>query len=180
MDMGRFLDTDIDWVSIFAFDTPALEIIARGTVMYLMLFLLLRAILKRQAGTVGMTDLLVIVLIADAAQNAMAADYRTIPDGLLLVTTLIFWNVVLEWLGYHFPIIQYWIHPPPLLLVKDGKIIYRNMRREFITEEELMSQVREQGTDRIESVKAAYMEGNGHISVICEGDKKPGRKKSLT
>nr|MBP7571903.1 DUF421 domain-containing protein [Acidobacteriota bacterium] len=73
----------VDWGRVFAFDTPWLEIVVRGTAIYLGLFLLLRLVLKRQAGTVGITDLLVIVLIADAAQNAMADDYRSVPDGLL-------------------------------------------------------------------------------------------------
>jgi len=69
----------------------------------LALFLLLRLVLKRQSGNMGVTDLLVIVLIADAAQNAMASDYKSVPDGLLLVSTIVFWSYALDWLSYHFP-----------------------------------------------------------------------------
>jgi len=51
-----------------------------------------RIILKRQTGTLGMTDLLLITLLADASQNVMAGDYKSIPDGFVLVATIIFWN----------------------------------------------------------------------------------------
>ena len=62
---------NLDWHSIFVPDIPFLEIILRGSVMYLSLVVLLRIVLKRQTGTLGMTDLLLITLLADASQNAM-------------------------------------------------------------------------------------------------------------
>jgi uncharacterized membrane protein YcaP (DUF421 family) len=169
---------EVDWSNVLMPDTPLLEIIVRGAAIYLGLFILLRVILKRQAGTVSITDLLVIVLIADAAQNGMADDYKSVPDGLVLVATLIFCNTALEWLGYKFPYFGKWIHPPALLLVKDGQIQRENMRREFITKAELMSQLREQGIEDLRQVKAARMEGDGQVSVISydeEQKKKPER-----
>ncbi|MFL5593175.1 MAG: DUF421 domain-containing protein, partial [Gemmatimonadaceae bacterium] len=78
----------VDWHSVFTPKTPLLEVFVRGTAVYLALFLLLRLILKRQSGTVGVTDLLVVVLIADAAQYAMSGGYESVPDGLLLVGTI--------------------------------------------------------------------------------------------
>jgi uncharacterized membrane protein YcaP (DUF421 family) len=61
------------------------------------LTILLRIVLKRQTGTLGMTDLLLItLLIADASQNAMAGEYRSLPDGIVLVATIIFWNYFFE------------------------------------------------------------------------------------
>ena len=59
----------IDWARMFAFSTPPLEIVVRGTVMYLALFAMLRFILRRETGSLGITDLLVIVLIADAPRR---------------------------------------------------------------------------------------------------------------
>ena len=78
----------VNWERAFLPQTPVLELIIRGSVIYLVLFALLRVILKRQSGTLGLTDLLVIVLIADAAQNAVANEYRSITEGLVLVTTI--------------------------------------------------------------------------------------------
>jgi len=155
-----------DWGKILLPDTPLLEIILRGSLMYIALFLMLRFILKRQAGTVGITDLLVITLIADAAQNGMANDYSSISDGILLVGVIIGWSYLIDWLGYRFPRFQRIVHPGPLPLIKDGRMLRRNMRQELITEGELMTQLREQGIEDIRSVRSAFMEGDGRISVI--------------
>jgi uncharacterized membrane protein YcaP (DUF421 family) len=159
---------DVDWAAIFRLETPLTEIFARGTAVYLSLFLLLRLVLKREAGTVGITDLLVVVLLADAAQNAMAGNYSTVPDGLILVGTIVFWAYALNWLGYRVPFLQYLVHPRPLLLVKDGQLLRRNMRHELVTAEELMSQVRLHGADDLAEVKEAFIEGDGRISVILK------------
>lgn len=156
----------VDWKEMLSLDTPILEIFLRGSITYLSLFILLRFILKRQAGAVGITDLLVIVLIADASQNAMASNYRSITDGILLVLTIVFWSYVLNWLGYQVPQLQSFIYPPPLPLIKHGRLLRQNMRKELITEGELMTQLREQGIDDITRVKAAHIEGDGYISVV--------------
>lgn len=170
----------MDWKSLFSLDVPLLEIVLRGSVIYIALFVLLRIVLKRQAGSLGMTDLLLITLIADASQNAMAGEYRSLPAGIVLVSTIIFWSYAFDWLSFKFPWFNRLTEPPPLPLIKDGKLLRRNMRRELITEEELMSQLREQGLDQVEIVKEAYMEPDGHISVVQNKQnhtKKANRKK---
>ena len=158
----------VDWARVFMPATPILEIVVRGSIMYLALFWLMRSILKRVASSISMADLLMVVVIADAAQNGMADDYRSVGDGIVLVMTIIFWNYTLDWLGYHFPAFQRFVHPPPLPLVKDGNMLRRNMRRELITEGELMSQIHEQGLSDLSQVQAAHMEGDGRISVIAK------------
>jgi uncharacterized membrane protein YcaP (DUF421 family) len=156
----------IDWAAMFAPQTPVLEILIRGSIMYLSLFILLRVVLKRQAGTLSISDLLLIVLIADAAQNGMADDYKSITDGVLLVAVLIFWNFMLDWLGYRVRWIGRLLHPPPRPLVRNGRILRQNLRQELMTLEELHTQLREQGIEDIRDVKLAQMEGDGRVSVI--------------
>jgi uncharacterized membrane protein YcaP (DUF421 family) len=162
----------INWKNLLMPDTSPLEIILRGSVMYLALFTLLRVILKRQAGTLGMTDLLLVTLLADASQNGMAGEYRSLPDGILLVGTLIFWNYALDWLSFKSSFLSRLIEPAPLPLVMNGVLLRRNMRRELITEEELMGQLREQGIDDLSKVKKAFMERDGRISVIQQEEKR--------
>lgn len=172
---------DLPWRQMFIPETPVLEIVLRGTIVYLSLFTMLRVVLQRQAGGVGVTDLLVIVLIADAAQNAMAGGYKSITEGLLLVATIILWDFTIDWLGYRFPAVGRFVHPPPLLLVKDGQLQRRNMRRELITEEELMTQLRQQGIEHLADVKKACLEGDGKISAVKkEGDTQPKPKVPVT
>jgi uncharacterized membrane protein YcaP (DUF421 family) len=160
----------VDWNSIFVPTVPLAEMFVRGTLIYLLLFFILR-FLRRETGAIGIADLLVIVIIADAAQNAMSGEYKSITEGAVLVLTIAFWDYALDWFGSRFPIIQRIVRPPPLLLIKDGHMIKRNMRQEMITEEELLSKLREQGVESVSQVKKSYLEGDGHISIIAEESK---------
>jgi uncharacterized membrane protein YcaP (DUF421 family) len=177
---GNALDKifGVDWSALLALDTPILEIFLRGTLTYISLFVLLRLVLKRQAGAVGITDLLVVVLLADAAQNAMAGNYQSITSGIILVATIIFWSFAFDWLGFRFPAFQRFLRPHALMMVQDGKLLKRNMRHEFISEDELMSLLREQGVEDLSQVRHAYMEGDGQLSVIMvNGGSHNHRKK---
>lgn len=155
-----------DFHKIFSNDVPILEIIIRGSFVYLTLFFLLRVILKRESASLGITDLLIVVLLADASQNAMSGGYRSLPDGIVLVATIIFWSHFLNWLGFKSPFFQRIIKPGKLLLVKEGRMIRRNMKKEFLTEEELMSEIRLNGAKQLSEVEEAFMETDGRISVI--------------
>lgn len=160
----------VDWRKMLIPEMPLLEIVVRGSVMYLALLALLRFVLKRETAAIGITDLLVIVLIADAAQNAMADDYSSLPDGILLVGVIVFWAWFLDWLGFRLPIVQRLAKPEKLLLVRDGRMLEQNMASELLTEEELMSQLRLQGVSDLADVKVAYMEPDGRVSVITRKD----------
>jgi len=171
----------VDWSTTFGFGTPVLEIVIRGSVIYLTLFTLLRVLLKREAGEVGITDILVIVLIADAAQNGMADDYKSVTDGVILVAVIVFWAFFLDWLSYHVPAIERLVKPPALKVVDRGRLLRRNMRRELLTESELLSQLREEGIDDVAKVKVACIEPDGRISVVQFDDgEHPMARRHLT
>jgi uncharacterized membrane protein YcaP (DUF421 family) len=155
----------MDWHDTFVPDTPLLEIVIRGSLIYLIILLLLRRF-RRGAGSVGVTDMLVLVLIADAAQNAMAAEYTSLTDGVVLVGTIILWSFFLDWLGYHHPKVQRLIYPDPVPLVRNGKRIQENLRNVLISDSELDSHFRLQGIENSSRVRSSYVEGDGRISVI--------------
>src|SRR4051794_35125950 len=117
----------IDWQEMLA-PGRATEVFVRGSLTYLGLLVLLRVGLKREAGSLGVADMLLVVLIADASQNAMSAEYRSVTDGFVLVATLLFWNYAVDRLAYHFPAFGRLLERPPVLLVKDGRYLRRNMR----------------------------------------------------
>ena len=156
----------VDWGEIFGLSVSPWELIIRGTAMYLFLFAVFRLVIRRRIGAVGMADLLILVIIADAAQNGMSGEYRSVTEGAILVGTIIFWNVAIDWLNYRVPALQDWLEAPPLLLVRDGRVLYRNLRHEFVTESELKSKLREKGVDNVTEVAKAYMESDGTVSVI--------------
>lgn len=161
---------DIDWQELFGLSMPAAEIFIRGSAIYWFLFLIFRFVIRRDVGAVGIADILILVIVADASQNAMSGEYKSISDGMILVTTLIGWNVLLDWLSYRFKGIRQFVEPDALCLVRDGKIMRRNLRREFITEEELWSKIRQAGVDDLKQVKNVSLEADGQISVIRQPD----------
>lgn len=151
---------------LFRFGLSPIELVVRGTVVYWFLFLVFRFLIRRDAGAIAIADILLLVLIADAVQNAMAGGYETVADGLLLVTTIVGWNWIVDWASYRSPAVRRFAAPPPLVLVRHGSIQWRNLRREYVTEQELMTHLREQGIDDLADVKVARLEPDGAISVI--------------
>lgn len=158
-----------DWGSLFELTVDPAELVVRGTVMYWFLFVLLRFVLRRDIGSIGVADVLLLVIIADAAQNAMSGGYESVTDGIILVATIAAWNWLLDVAAYRFPAFRCLMEAKPLPLVHQGKLVHRNMRKELITKDELMAKLREQGIDKLEDVKAATMETDGEISVIKKG-----------
>jgi len=156
----------VDWVTLLEPKRSLLELMIRGTVMYGVVFVLLRLDLRRQVGGIAMPDILVIVLIAEIAGNGISAGYESVVEGTVLIGTVLFWSFLFEWLQFRFPRIERLLRDRQLKLIENGHLLHRNMRAEFVTHEELMSQLRLNGIDNYIEVKAAYMEANGKISVI--------------
>lgn len=167
----------IDWREVFVPDVNLLEIFVRGSVMYLGTFIMLRVIMKREFGALAISDLIVIVFIADAAQNGMSGNYQSAPDGLMLIATLMFWAFMIDLLGYRFAWFQRLVSPRPLPLIRKGVLLRQNMRREFVTEDELMANLRSHGLTDTSKVKNAYIESDGTFSVITydQREKNPPR-----
>lgn len=161
----------IDWPAVFSVQTPLLELVVRGTAMYLILFATLRVLVRRHIGSLSLMDLLLMVLIADAAQNAMSANYRSVTEGTVLCGTLIGWNYLFDWLAFRFEWFERLLEPPPLPVIRNGRFLWRNMRQEFITKDELLGQLRQQGIADVKAVKLAYIESDGGLSVFKHGGK---------
>ncbi|MEI9815372.1 MAG: YetF domain-containing protein [Acidobacteriota bacterium] len=128
---------------LFQFTVPPAELIVRGTIMYWFLFALFRFALRRDQGSLGLADILIVVVVSDAAQNGMAGEYKSIADAFVLVGTLGAWNRWFDWMAYRFPWFARFTAPPPKVLVQDGQILHNNLRRQMITKEELASHLRE-------------------------------------
>ena len=158
----------VDWTALFIPSGSVAEVVVRGSVLFLTLFFILRLLPRRQIGSLGVSDLLVIVLIADAAQNGLSGEYKSITEGAVLVVTILFWNWVIDTLDYRFPELSI-NGTEPRLVVSNGRLLRRNMEQEELSEEQLMSHLRQQGVDDLALVGKAYVEGDGRISVIKAG-----------
>jgi uncharacterized membrane protein YcaP (DUF421 family) len=151
---------------LFQLTVPPWELVLRGTLVFWFLFGIFRFVMRRDVGSVGLADVLVLVLIADASQNAMSGGYESVADGAILVSTIVLWNYALDWGAYRFDWVRRVAEPPPLLLVRAGRVMRANLRREMITLDDLQAKLREHGVDDISQVKKAYMEGDGAVTVI--------------
>ena len=169
----------VDWHQMFVPTGSLLELVVRGSLMYLLILGGFR-IFRRDAGSLSVSDLLVVVLIADAAQNGMAGEYKSLTEGVVIVATIFAWNYVLDWLAYRSRFVYWLLHPPSLLLIRNGQIQFRNLRSQLITKDDLLEQLREQGVESVTRVKKCFLESDGRMSVIREDDGEPtGRSTKL-
>lgn len=170
----------MDWQELFGIHMPIAEIVLRGSAVYWFLFLIFRFLLRRDVGAVGIADVLLLVLIADASQNAMSAEYHSITEGLILVSTIVGWNWLLDWLSLKLPAFGRLVAPQALVLIRNGRVNRENLRREMLTLDDLKSRLRLQGVERISDVKLAYLEEDGQISVIRRhnGNHRPSPERS--
>lgn len=166
----------MDFSNVFGLHVSPFELVVRGTLIYWFLFLLFR-FLRRDSSGVGVADILLVVLVADASQNGMSGAYESVPEACILVTTLIGWNYLFDWAGFHFEWFRRFSQPPPLLLVHRGRVVRRNLRKEFVTREELEGELRKHGVTELAQVRAAYMESDGEFSVLTYEPSNPAPEK---
>jgi len=156
----------MDWGWLVDFKVPAWELILRGSAMYWFLFLIFRVVLRRDVGSVGVADVLFVVLVADASQNAMTGGYTSVAEGAVLVATLIGWNLLLDWMAFRFAWAHRLVEPRPLLLIRRGRVQHKHLRAEMITLAELRGHLRQHGVESFDEVKSAWFESDGQFSVI--------------
>lgn len=173
----------MDWSSLIEFKVSPLELFVRGTLLYLFLFAIFRFVMRRDVGGLGVADVLLVVLIADASQNAMAGGYTSVAEGFVLIATLVAWNYAFDWAAYRWRAVERFVAPPPLPLIRDGRVLHRNLRAEFITLAELQSHLRQHGVESPAEVRKACMESDGQLSVLTfdkakQEDQPPPQKKT--
>jgi uncharacterized membrane protein YcaP (DUF421 family) len=155
----------VDWQGLLE-PHHVIENIIRASSIYLMLFLLLRFLPNRKTGSLGPTDVLVVVLLATAVHSALSKEGSSLTDAAIMVGTIIGWSIVLDILGARVPFLRWVLHSDPVQVIRDGEVVARNLRKEFMTEEELKAQLRLQGVEKVSEVKDAFIEHDGRVSVI--------------
>jgi uncharacterized membrane protein YcaP (DUF421 family) len=128
---------------------------------------------KREGGAHSLSDLLVVVLVAEAAAHGMAGEARGIADSLLLIATILAWSVALDAIAYRWPVLAPMIKSRATPLIVDGIINQRALRREFMQRDELMAELRLHGITDVKKVARAYLEANGMVSVIRADEEEP-------
>lgn len=153
-------------MSVFVTAVPIVEIVFRTIVVYAVLLVLLRIAGKRELGQMSVTDLVVILVIANAVQNSLNAGDVSLVGGLVSAATLILMNVLLDRFGRRIPLFGRFFIEQPTLLLRDGNLIPENIEREDVSREEIEMAAREHGIADLSDVSAAVLEPDGSISII--------------
>ncbi len=145
-----------------------LDIVIRTTVVYLLIVIGILLLGKKELSQISVTDLVFILLISNAVQNAMVGDNTSLEGGLIAALVLLVVNYGMRRLIYRSKSARNILEGEPVLLIYEGKLNRKNLERESITEEELMSALREHGVEFISEVKLAMLEIDGNISVVSK------------
>jgi uncharacterized membrane protein YcaP (DUF421 family) len=153
-------------VSVFEPTVPLAEIFVRTVIVYVAVFALLRLAGKRELGQMSVTDLVVILVIANAVQNSLNGGDTSLIGGLVAAGTLVVLNVAVDRFGRHVPFLERLVTSEPTLLMQGGKFIDKNLAEENITKDEIAMSAREHGIGALSEVSEAILEPDGSISII--------------
>jgi uncharacterized membrane protein YcaP (DUF421 family) len=163
---------DVDALGLFLQDlfvpgTSLVEKIVRPVAVYIFLIVILRVGGRRELGQLNAFDLVVLLTLANAVQNAIIGDDNSLIGGFVGGATLVLLNLGVNWYLYRHPTFDRHIEGEPVLLVKDGQLVRENLQRELITEEELLAAIHRQGVDHFEACAEVILEASGTITVLA-------------
>lgn len=154
---------------MWSLDLPAWDIVLRTAVVYLVILLGLRLAGKREIGQMTVFDLVVLLLIANAVQNAMVGPDTSLSGGLLAAIVLLVINALVARLRLRWPALRRAVEGTPTVLVLRGEVFSHNLRREGLDQDTLEAALREHGVAELSDVEMAVLEIDGSISVVPVG-----------
>jgi len=156
-----------DLTTLFQLDPMALAVVAvRTLAVYLVLVALLRLFGKRELGQMAPFDLVVVLLISNAVQNAMLGPDTSLTSGLLAAFVLLAANWAINRLALRSELVQRLISGQPVILINHGEFLDMNLRHEGLTREQVIAAMREYGVAEAEDVELAVLEVDGMISFV--------------
>lgn len=159
--------------------TELLYTALRASFVYVFLLIIVRLLGKREIGNTSAFDLIVALILGEVVDEIIYGDV-TILQGVTAIVVVALWHLVNSWASFKSQIIDQLTGAPPTVIVKNGQIQRKNLARERLNEEELLSELRLMGVDDVKEVKQATLEPNGKISVIQEDWAKPVQRQDLT
>jgi uncharacterized membrane protein YcaP (DUF421 family) len=144
---------------------PWWELIGRACAIYCFLLVILRLTGKRQVGQLAPFDLVLLLVLSNAVQNAMTGPDNSVLGGMILCSTLVGLNTLIGYATYRSKRLEEIIEGRPQIIIHNGNLDERVMRKEKITHHELMASLRAAGCASPGDVHFAILENNGHISV---------------
>jgi uncharacterized membrane protein YcaP (DUF421 family) len=159
--------------------TEYLDLVLRAGAVYVFIVVAIKLFGKKELSQLSVVDLVFILLISNAVQNAMVGPNTSLLGGLVAASTLFVINYVLKKLIFRFKPIEKFIEGEPIMLIYEGKIQQQNVEQAGFTMQELQAAVREHGVDSIKKVNLAMLEVDGNISVLSENYQSKTRKRRV-
>jgi uncharacterized membrane protein YcaP (DUF421 family) len=143
-----------------------MDIVLRTILVFTVLLVLTRVIGRRELSSLQPFDLILLIILGDAVQQGLTQDDYSLTGAFLVIFTFAVLQVFVSWVGYKFPRVRPVLEGEPIIIVQDGELIERNLKRERLTEEEIAEEARCQGIAHLRQVRWAVLETNGKISFI--------------
>ncbi len=164
---------NINWDSIWL-------IPVRTLIIYIVVLIGLRVSGKRQMGQMTPFDLVLLLLISNAVQNAMTGPDTSLLGGILAAATLLIANQVVGYARNRVPRLRRFIVGSPTILIQDGELLHKNLEHEELPEDEVLVALREHGIEDVADVELATLEVDGSISVVPIATHRPhGQKRAV-
>ena len=154
---------------------PFVDVALRSLAVYLFMFAAIRIFGKNQLSQLNAGDIVLLLLISNAVQNAMVGSNISLEGGLVAASVLFVANFALKKVIFKNPKIKSFLESDLIILIKDGVVDNVKMHHEEISFDELEETVREHGVEKIQDVKLAVLEVDGNISVVSF---EPGTNKT--
>jgi uncharacterized membrane protein YcaP (DUF421 family) len=144
------------------------DIAIRGIVLYLFVYLLTRVTGRRELSSLEPFDLVLLIVLGDAIQQGLTQDDYSVTGAVIAVGTIAGLQVLTSWSAFRFPSVRRLLNGHPIVLVQDGRVIERNLRRERLTIDDLTETARANQVASLEDVQWAIFEPSGSISFITK------------
>ena len=138
----------------------------KTTVIYFFLVIGLRILGKRELGQMNIYDLVLIIVLANAVQNAMVGDDTTVIGGITAATTLLVLNRIFSMAMLHSKHLEHLMVGEPVVILSNGKLNTSRLRHEGITQDQVLAALREHGLERLDQAHLCILEVDGTISVV--------------
>lgn len=151
---------------MWTLETEALELFLRATFIYFFLFVTFRLVSKKHFSELTAMDFILLLIISEAVSNSLNPEDRGLPAAVIVVLTLIVWDVGLNRLSFFSRKLEKVIEGTPKILILRGKMNRELMRKELITEADLFEAMRIDGISTMEEIEVGVLETNGRMSFI--------------
>src|SRR3954463_16606625 len=143
-----------------------MDIAVRALVLYAFVILVMRVIGRRELSSLSAVDLVLLIVLGDAIQQGLTQDDYSVTGALIAVTTIAAAQVGSSYLGFRSRRARNVLEGEPIVIIEDGQLVERNLKRERMTEDEVAEEMRMQQIASFDEVQWAIIERNGQISFV--------------